>query len=283
LTFESIRNVWPWPNRLALDAAFAGCAWLGALSRDAKVAVSATELAILALSIWLVYTGDRWLDTRPFDWRALPTARHRFVARRRQPVFVVWLCLLTLDAALAFTGLTGPQLGAGFVLLALCLAHASSAQQPAIRRFTKELRIGIIFAAGVGMFFAGKPLEPGALPLLVANLALLAVACFANCALIAKWEIQIDEILGRQSLARTLARSTPKKAAIRPESLPALAWLTAALGFAGAAFSAPMFGLGLYGLLLALIDRYRQPRNLEGRRALADGLLGLIGVVLAVT
>lgn len=266
----------PWlaANNLALDAMIVASAWLAAFTLALGLTVNAAECAVLGLSVWLVYTGDRWLDTRGRDWQTLPTTRHRLMARRRKTFLTAWTLVLIADVALAFSFLTRPQLATGALVFAICLAYTASTQRPVARRWTKELRVGLIFALGVGMFFAGKTMPSNEIAWLLAGLGVFALACFANCALIAKWEIDVDKQLARQSLARAMGN--------RAERLNALAYLTVALGFGLGYWLRPAIGLGVYGVLLAGINHYRWPVDLEARRALADGALALLGVVCAV-
>jgi len=265
----SLRETLLWPNRLALDAALVGVGWLGAFSAHLVAPMTAPAYLVLAASIWLVYGSDRWLDSRNRYWKELPTARHQLAARWRGHFLSVWMVILVATIATALISLDGQSLAAGSAVLALCLIHTACSQRPAVRRLTKELCVGVIFGAGTGVFFAGSSLPPADTFALLIGLLALAIACFANCVLVARWEVTIDQKLGRQSLALALGR--------RSSRLGIYAWLTAFTGLVAGFFLWPALGLCAYGLLLGGIDGARWPRNLAARRALADGSLAVIG------
>ncbi|GHB95124.1 hypothetical protein [Cerasicoccus arenae] len=262
-------------NDWALDAAGVAVAWRLAFASALGVTVSPASLLVLGLSVWLVYLGDRWLDVRGRNSDVLPTQRHGFVARHAKLVFAAWGGGLLLDVFVAFYGLNAPQIQAGLVLLGICIVYTIGVQHKARVRWTKELQVALIFAAGIGIFFFGESLSLSATKGLLVTLAIFGLVCFVNCALIARWEIPADVRLGRQSLARAMGegvfwmRGWP--ALIGVASITIRGLLSPAMGHVAMA-------LALYAFSLQLIDGFEWPRNPEDRRCLADGLLFAVGL-----
>jgi len=258
----------PWrvANDLALDAALAALAWQWALWPVAG-GPSWAASAVLGLSVWLVYMGDRWLDVRSQAPTRLPTQRHRFTARHRGALLALWLVVLAVNVSLAWLGLTPAQFNAGLVLLGLSIAYTAGIQRHVPRRVTKELQVALIFAAGVGVFCIGLSMGPVDWQ----ALALFAVICFINCALLAKWEMPADRAMGRASLALALGARVSwiaRSALIVGLLGLAMGWLKLAAGV-----------LGVYSLALFAMDAFQWPANPEDRRCLADGLLAALGLV----
>lgn len=269
--FPTVR-LWRRPNDLALDAALVAVAWYAALMCEQHLIPSWSAAAVLGMSVWLVYQGDRWLDVRGRSLADIPTQRHRLAARWRKSFAAVWIIVLLANVALALTKLPVVELEAGFAVLAASVVYTIGIQPRAPRRITKELQIGLIFAAGVGIFFAGRAVE--SVPWLVGSLTFFALVCFLNCALLAKWEMDADRQLGRASLARALGD--------RANLLGRLALALGVLGLA-VGFSRPSVRwLGLYALGLWLMDLCAWPANPEDRRCAADGLLALMGVLALI-
>ncbi|MEO0797087.1 MAG: hypothetical protein AAFX93_18175 [Verrucomicrobiota bacterium] len=259
------------PNATAIDAAAVGIFWYLAYSQALGLNPGIVEALILGMSIWLVYLGDRWLDVRVRHWVDMPTYRHRFVARWRRTLFLFWICILGLNVGLAFFQLTKPQLLAGLVVLSASILYTVGIQKQLAWLIPKEGQIALIFSAGIGLFFVGRPMPLGDVIDLGLGLACFSLVCFANCGLIARWEVSIDEQLERRSIARSIGD--------RANQLRVLAWIALIACTISGMFFQPIWWLAIYTALLLAVDRYRFPANLEDRRALADGLLALLGLL----
>lgn len=191
---------WQWPNVLALDAALVGVGWLMVLAQNNEVQIGLTAPLVLGLSIWLVYTADRWLDVRKLSLSQLPTVRHRFMKRWATAFFVFWLIILTADLFLAIHGLDRTQILAGFIVVTLALIHTVLSQVQTRLNIPKEARISLIYMAGVGIFLSN---EPALWPDILVPLVLFGLLCFINCSMIANKEVEFDVTMGRQSIANS--------------------------------------------------------------------------------
>lgn len=261
---------WQILNVTGVDAALIAAAWLVAFAHALDAQPPAGSGLVLGLSVWLVYTGDRWLDARGRHWRTLPTRRHRFAARWHQELLVIGIAAFALDVVLALVALPRAQLVAGGAVLAGCIAHTWLAQGRPASWASKEARVALLFAAGLGMFFVGTPLDARQATCLLIALTVFGLAVLANCALIGSWETRIDAALGR---ARGPRRPT----------LRILAWGTAVAGLVAGRWFPPAWALGGYGVFLGVMDAAAWPTDLETRRSLADGALLVLGATMALT
>ncbi|WP_309386152.1 hypothetical protein [Cerasicoccus frondis] len=264
------------PNDLALDAAGVAVIWRLALAHGLGLKASAASLWVLGMSVWLVYLGDRWLDVRGKRPEELPTQRHWLIAKWRWQFLGLWLIVLVLDVWVALKGLTTAQFQAGLVVLLLSIAYTIGIQRHVKVRRTKELQVALIFAIGVGAFFAGEHLSAEVWLWLMLKLVLFGMACFTNCVLMARWEMDADLALGRRSL--------PLAMADRAVRLRDWAVVTTVLGLVVYFFSTPILShsaitLAVYGVSLLAIDRWEWPRNPENRRFWADAWLFALGLL----
>ncbi len=256
---------WQWPNVLALDAALVGVGWLwligsytvdyawGTYSMTGKV-----QLAVMGLSIWLVYFADRWLDVRKLDETAIPTLRHHFMKRYGNAMIPAWIFLFVFTFLLAMLGLPFIELEEGLGLLMLCVLHGWLVQKKYFRLPLKEAVIGLAFASGVYVFLGNESLVLSVAPVVVlTNDELLLAAglfgslCFANCALIAERERDIDRALGRASVAR---------------QFPHLQLIWAGLALAVGGSACWLLPAGVVGIKAALV--------------VTGAFLGLLGVLM---
>jgi len=253
---------WLWPTILSLDAPAVVVLWQRLIAGSASVEARAPEAVVLGFSVWLSYAADRWIE----GWRLVPgsilTHRHRFHQRWRWPLLAVWAAVLFLDVLEAFRGLTRRELGAGALLLLPVAAYLLSHQLVHRRspwRAPKEACVAVLLSAGAAVFAVSRP---GAdLMGIAAPLALFALLCFSNCALISVWEDEVDRVHGQTSLALQFGG-----AAALANALPwAIAAVAAAVWIAGvpharaAAACAAASGslLGLVALAEARIGRVR--------------------------
>lgn len=182
---------WQWPNIVSVDAALVAIVWQQWLQPTQWV-----PMLVLGLSVWLIYTADRWLDVRALSAEKLLTERHRFARRWHRELVPVWLLVLAANVALALTGLSPAQLIAGSALLAVSLLYCLTVHRH--RRVPKEILVALIFAAGAGIFQIGT----ATLALHLTSCAVLFLLAFANCSLIAFREVEIDRQMERTSFAQ---------------------------------------------------------------------------------
>jgi len=189
---------WQWPNIIALDAALVGTSWLWLLTTDFGIPPDTSLACVLTLSIWLVYTADRWLDVGSLPVKLIPTMRHRWVKQNRRVLPAIWLGTLLITLIVAYRGLTSLQLLTGLAVMVLSILHTLGSHVHFTPALPKEARIGLIFAAGISLGVLGQPVPLG--PCLLA-LAAFALLCTLNCLLLAIRECAIDRQLGRFSFA----------------------------------------------------------------------------------
>ncbi|HEY5079011.1 MAG TPA: hypothetical protein VII43_04165 [Opitutaceae bacterium] len=269
---------WIWPTILSLDAPAVAVLWQLLLADAASVSLGAPETLVLGSSVWLAYSSDRWFE----GWRVEPgrirTHRHRFTQRLRWPLAFAWAAVLGLDLSLSLLGLSHRELKAGFLLLGPVVAyllfhqllHRGSRWRP-----PKELCVAVLLAGGAAVFIAARPgahLRAMAIPL-----AIFALLCLSNCALISVWEDEVDRSHGQTSLALQFARGAAFSR-ILPWLLSALcaaAWICAGEGSRAAAACG-----AASGVLLGLVDLAERRIGRSLARVLADVALATPAIPL---
>jgi hypothetical protein len=182
-------SLWQWPNMLALDAAWIAVLWQQWMGRTTGAAAW-----VLGLSVWLVYTADRWLDTRKLPAQRLLTNRHRISHHWQHILIPLWIVVLLADVLIAIAGLSTIQLQNGLVLLGICLSYTLAVYRHL--RIPKELLVALIFTAGTVLFQIGQ-IPQSTLWISAFGLFLLV---YANCTMIAARERTIDLNMGRSSM-----------------------------------------------------------------------------------
>lgn len=255
----------------SLDAPTVAVMWSMAFAWSARVQLGSWIPALQALAVWVVYVGDRLLDVRgamgTLGEQAL-RERHFFHWRHRRvllPLAAVAGCAVAWMVFFAIIPLATRErdsvlAAAGLVYFA-CV-HAAPGDRKLTWRlpqtlFSKEMLVGISFAAGCAVptlaHMPSKPMLP-----LVAYFAALA---WLNCHAIERWESGFEPT-GMPVIARAvvvavvgLAMAAVMAAAFGPRP--------AALLAAGAASA----------LLLAGLDRTRKRLAPVTLRAAADLVL----------
>jgi hypothetical protein len=157
---------WVWPALLSLDAPIVAVLWLTLFSHALRVRVPRTEMAVLAMAVWLIYVADRILDSFRESERKPLALRHRFY-REYRAAFVAPFCAVLLIAAwIAWTRLDARTLRDGVALSAMVafyfgIVHLSGSRVQ--QWFPKELAVAVLFCAGTCLpVFArvGRPSGP---------------------------------------------------------------------------------------------------------------------------
>jgi hypothetical protein len=193
---------WQWPTVLSLDAPLVAVTWQAELARAARVPVGAAESLVLGLSVWLAYAADRWIGGWQVPPERVRTDRHRFYQLAWRPLACAWILVLAADLAIALERLSGRELRAGCVLLAPVLLYVLSHQflhRDRPLRPPKELCVALLFGAGASVFIISSPGFAGTD--IAGPLALFTLLCFVNCALISRWEREVDLSHGEISLS----------------------------------------------------------------------------------
>ena len=257
---------WQWPTVLSIDAPVVAVLWQLLLARVAGIDLGWAGPAVLALSVWLAYAADRWIEGWRLDAGVIRTPRHHFYKEHRWPVAVLWIVALAADIAIAFVNLTARDIAAGFVLIVAVAMYLLSHQlvhRHRAWRAPKELCVAALLSGGAVVFLTETPRPAD----LMMPLALFALLCFTNCALISVWEREVDRAHGQTSLA---LGNADHEGLIRqmPLMITALAAVAAVLD-AGAARDAALSAMAS-ALLLALVDRVEARAGRQPARVLAD-------------
>jgi hypothetical protein len=251
---------------MSLDAPLVSVLWQALLARVVIQPLQWPHATVLGVSVWLAYAADRWIEGWRLDRDAILTPRHRFYQRFRWPVAMIWILACVADVWLAFKYLSRLELAAGFVLLAAVAAYLLSHQlvhRHRRWRLPKEVIIAALLGVGVALFLIDSPRAID----LMTPLALFALLCFANTALISVWERHVDRAHGQTSLAVDYA-SHAQVIHQLPWLIGGLAALTAAVS-GGTARTAAICAAAS-ALLLAVIDAAEARTGHQLARVLSD-------------
>ncbi len=255
-----------WPTILSLDAPAVSLVWQTALARVAGVDLDWAQRVVLALTVWLAYAADRWIE----GWRLNPpdirTAGHHFYLHWRWSVATAWIAALAVDVAIAFRVLAWHDIAAGLLLTVPVLLYLLSHQlihRHNAWRAPKELCVAALLTGGVCVFLETST----RLGVLALSASLFALVCFTNCALISAWEREVDLAHGQSSLAIDAVEHS--------WAIPQLPWLIvilSAVAYAGGVGpSRIVAGCALASaVLLAMVDRLERRAGWMLARVLAD-------------
>jgi len=257
-----------WFNILGLDAPLVALVWQDFFAWNLGVNLTVGERVILALSFWLAYTADRWLDGWKIPRGAIVSSRHYFAQQHRASLVAVWLVVLVGSVALACCLLPWYLIERGLLLVLSVGIYFFLYQWPRTTRWLrglKEIAVAILFSAGTMLFILPRQFDfslsfwwP------VAAWCLL---CFLDCYAIACWELELDRAAKQESVVTRwpfLARDF--KFAALLTILFALATLLAHSSFP------PRLGLAVAAsaLILAALDFWKGSLAIGALRIFAD-------------
>jgi hypothetical protein len=181
--------LWLWGNLLSLDAPVVAISWQLLFARCFSVPLSTAAVAVLALTVWLIYIADRMLDALQLNPELAPPARHAFCREHWNGMGVALLVgLFTLGglcAHLPFALLRSGVLLAVAVAIYFAIVHA---RPLGIRRFwPKEVVVGVLFCIGTCLApwtVSGPALRSE----MLLPAFLFAALCVLNCVAIEYWE-----------------------------------------------------------------------------------------------
>ena len=258
---------WQWPTTLSLDAPLVAVLWQALFARKIGVSLDWHDPALIGLAVWIIYAADRWIEGWRLDLGTVQTHRHQFYIRHRWPVFAVGLAAIATTITIAIFRLDGREFKAGFILLIPTTLYLFSHQlvhRHHPLRLPKELCIAAIFSLGCAL--GPAVLAPDQIPGLIIPAILFGLLCFANCALIASWEKEVDTIHGQTSLALQLKG--------RWTLIHVLPWALLVIGVTAAVLRTDPSPFALCtaasGLLLGLLDLAQPRLGRETARALVD-------------
>jgi hypothetical protein len=177
-----------WWHMLSLDAPTVAAVWAWSFAGSFHIRLPLYSIAILTLGTWILYIADRVLD----GWRTLPLQemreRHYFHLRHWRTlliccgavsVLLIWLILARMQA-------TARREDTLLFLAALAYFFAVHFKITLKRWFSKELLVGIIFAAATAVpVWSRLQHHP---PSLITAVTLFAAVCWLNCTAIERWE-----------------------------------------------------------------------------------------------
>ena len=190
-----------WLNLLCLDAPFVAVSWQWLFARSFGAHLSFSLRALLFLTAWLIYLGDRFADSIRLPAETPMSLRHRFCKAHTVGWWIAIVVIFVVDTALAIRALDLQMLLLGGTLAALCALYlfVNHSLGGKWRPFPmKEKAVGVLFAAGTT--FAVMAVLPRLTIAFAVALALFALLCTFNCLLIAAWERELDTAQGKSSL-----------------------------------------------------------------------------------
>ena len=205
-------------NLFCLDAPLVALVWQWLFARSFGAHLNWSLRALLFLTAWLIYLGDRFADTIRLRADSPRSERHQFCQEHMVGWWIAIVVIFVVDAGLALRTLDLQMLFLGGTLAVICAAylflnHLLGGRWRPVPM--KEKAVGVLFAAGTTLAVVGQ------LPDLTISFALavilFAMLCTLNCLCIASWERELDAAQGKTSL---LTGWPSAERALRPPALP---------------------------------------------------------------
>ncbi len=265
---DFVRQPVLWLNLFCLDAPLVAISWQWIFARTFHIQLRWHECAALFLTAWLIYLGDRFLDSLSLGLGAPTSLRQDFCLQHHRPWIALLAAIGAVDAWLILH-LDWVTLSAGVPLGIVVLFYLGFNWLGHLSRTipAKEVTIGSVFAAGVVLvpMIRNHALN---LPSIYACLGFAAL-CSLNCICIARWECHLDQAQSKDSIATRWPRLLRHIAG----SAVALAALTLIIAPFYPVASALLLCIASSSILLALLDRTGISLKGDQRVALADLVL----------
>lgn len=185
-----------WLNLLSLDVVFIALAWQEVFARTVAVTLRWEERAFLAISIWIVYVIDHWLDSMvdvgsSVGFFSNKAPRHHYVRSHRlllgsllvlASLANIWL-LWNLGLRLLIAGI-----GLAVITLSYLVLNVFFLQRGCWLK-GREIVISIIFSIGCALVALVQGDRPW---LLLPWVMAFAVVALINCTLIARMERNVS-------------------------------------------------------------------------------------------
>jgi hypothetical protein len=190
-----------WLNLLCLDAPLVAVAWQWIFGRSFGAHLTWPLRALLFLTAWLIYLGDRFADSIRLPAESPRSERHQFCQNHMVGWWIAIVVIFVVDAALALRSLDLQMFFLGGTLAVVCAAylflnHLLGGRWRPIPM--KEKAVGVLFAAGTTLAVIG--VLPGLTISFAFAVVLFAMLCTLNCLCIAAWERELDAAQGKTSL-----------------------------------------------------------------------------------
>ncbi|HUE42330.1 MAG TPA: hypothetical protein VMP12_02150 [Candidatus Sulfotelmatobacter sp.] len=274
---------WLWWNVLSLDAPMVAVAWALVFARAARVRLPGSEVAVLGLVVWLIYTVDRLLDGRPAATASgsspgMKSGADAFGSPLRQRHVFHRLYARAIACTAAGVGtfaaiLVANQIGERVLefavplglILVLYMAWVHLGRGRVLARLPKEVAVGGVFAAGVALpvwsRIDSRRWEFFSLAIL------FAAVCMLNCVAIEEWERVRAHDLGDHGGRSVATRvGSGKFAAV----LAVCAGLMTPVVQLRGEFSAIGAAIAVSALLILFLDLVRERISAEALRVLVD-------------
>jgi hypothetical protein len=258
-----------WLNLFCLDAPLVALAWQWIFARSFGAHLTWPLRALLFLTAWLIYLGDRFADSIRLPVDNPRSDRHQFCQDHIVGWWIAIVVIFLADAGLALRSLDLQMLLLGGTLAGICavylfLNHLLGGRWRPVPM--KEKAVGVLFAAGTTLGVVA--VLPGLTISFAFAVVLFAMLCTLNCLCIASWERELDAAQGKTSL---LTRWPAGARALKPFGLfiVVLAVVLAVVW----RFAAPLWiCLAASSLLLIWLHQAKGLRR-DNRTALADLVL----------
>ena len=148
------RNSWAWLHLLSMDAPLVGILWQLLFAKALRVRLAPAVTLITALVIWLIYVGDRILDSYQSEEGPGEALRHRFYRAHRMAFLPAFFTVLLVTGWMAHSDLGLRTWRDGCVLAAIvggyfAVVHLLGGR--AQKWFPKEIAVAILFGLGTFM------------------------------------------------------------------------------------------------------------------------------------
>ncbi len=247
---------------LSLDAPTVAVVWTWFAARSAQVRLPPVVPFAMFLAVWLLYAGDRLLDTR-FGVAGQWEERHRFHFQHRR---LFRAAIAAAAAVLAYAAMELPKpmlqlyLGLG-AALALWFAALHFLPRRLAESLPKEVVPGLFFALAVFL-----PVATSAPRMLSAGL-LFGTLCALNCLCIYAWE----HTPGTLDQAHPVTRYGVRR--LRPLALLLIVSVLALVPFSPAGEAGVLRAVAASSALLLLLDHFADRLSGTTLRAAADLVL----------
>ncbi|MGI8431707.1 MAG: hypothetical protein ACR2MW_05365 [Chthoniobacterales bacterium] len=190
-----------WLNLFCLDAPLVALVWQWLFARSFGAHLNWSLRALLFLTAWLIYLGDRFADTIRMPAESPRSERHQFCQEHMVGWWIAIVVIFVVDAGLALRTLDLQMLFLGGTLAVICTAylflnHLFGGRWRPVPM--KEKAVGVLFAAGTTLAVVGQ--LPGLTISFSFAVVLFAMLCTLNCLCIASWERELDAAQGKTSL-----------------------------------------------------------------------------------
>ncbi len=193
-------------NGLSLDAPLVAVAWQEIAAHQLNGPLQNYERLLLFMATWLVYAGDRLLDSRGVLTSVVDIPRHQFVARNFWPLLCLWIVLLMTTAVMTWLCLNPSAILIAVFILGLLGGYFALCLWLPIARWVipREVIVSLFFIVAV-LFFPLLEASPPINQELAFTLIRFSIPSggliLLNCLGIASWEAEMDRQAGESTLA----------------------------------------------------------------------------------